>query len=76
LAAWQLGAPARVVGLIPGEAQSMMPLFVLLGAILVGSIYGLWLNALVDTGLAAIATTLCLGAIGAFGIAMVLAVVQ
>jgi hypothetical protein len=54
----------------------MMPLFVLLGAILVGSIYWLWLNALVDTGLAAVATTLCVGAIGAFGIAMVLAVMQ
>jgi len=54
----------------------MMPLFVLLGAILVGSLYWLWLNALVDAGLAAVATTLCVGAIGAFGIAMVLAVMQ
>ena len=42
----------------------MMPLFVLLGAILVGSLYWLWLHALVDIGLAAVATALCVGAIG------------
>jgi hypothetical protein len=51
----------------------MMPVFVLLGAILVGSLYWLWVHALVDRGLAAVATGLCTGAIGALGIAMVLA---
>ena len=52
----------------------MMPLFVLFGAILVGSLYWLWLHALVDIGLAVVATSICVAAIAAFGIAMVLAV--
>jgi hypothetical protein len=52
----------------------MMPLLALVGAGLVGALFWAWRRALLDVGLAAVATALCVGAIGSFGIAMVLAV--
>jgi hypothetical protein len=54
--------------------NSMMPILALVGAGLVGALFWAWRRALLDVGLAAVATALCVGAIGSFGIAMVLAV--
>jgi hypothetical protein len=41
----------------------MMALFVLLGAVLVGAFFWMWLRALLDVGLAAVATTVCVAKI-------------
>ena len=52
----------------------MMAMFVLFGAVLVGALYWIFLKALLDVGLAAVATTICVAVIASFGVMMVLGV--
>ena len=64
----------RVVRLILTRLQPMMAMFVLFGAVLVGALYWIFLKALLDVGLAAVATTICVAVIASFGVMMVLGV--
>ena len=52
----------------------MMAMFVLLGAVLVGALYWILLKALLDVGLAAVATTVCIAVLATFGVTIVLSV--